>query len=157
MDELACENAISELEEQNKERGINVDYHTDKGNPQLYETGHKLTGYPLIYGEFNNWKPQRMYTIEELCYIVDTSKPDVIKNLKKSNYLRQSVEKPEDMNQKEREEYNYRIKSIMERYSRMKNWRKILGSTLRYKKPFLANAEALLMQNPTVKISKMDE
>lgn len=33
MDELACENVISELEDSNEERGISIDYHEDKGNP----------------------------------------------------------------------------------------------------------------------------
>jgi len=53
--------------------------------------------------------------------------------------------------------YNDRVKGLMTKYNRMKNWRKLLGSTLRYKKPFLANAEALLMIDENIKISKMDD
>ena len=39
----------------------------------------------------------------------------------------------------------------------MKNWRKLLGSSLRYKKPYLANAEALLFGKDDVNIAKMDD
>lgn len=98
-----------------------------------------------------------MYTIEELCYILDSQKPDIIANLKKANYMSPNVQTPADMNPKERAMYDDRILGIMERYNRMKNWRKLLGSTLKYKAPFLANAEALLMQKPDANISKMDE
>lgn len=157
IDEMACENAVFELECRNQERGIKVDYHADRGNPQLHESGHKMTGYPLIYGEFNNWKPQRMYTIEELCYILDPERPDVIQSMKKGNYLRQTVNTREEMNSKERAIYEDRIKSIMTKYSRMRNWRKLLGTTLRYRKPFLANSEALLLINEHLSISKVDE
>ena len=141
----------------NRQRGISVDYHADAGNPQLYEAAHKLAGFPLIYGDFNNWKPQRMYTIEELCYILDSSKPDILGNLKKSRYVKQNVQTVDDMNKKERAMYDDRVKSLMTNYSRMHNWRKLLGMTLKYKRPFMANAEALLLSNPSVKISKMDE
>ena len=98
-----------------------------------------------------------MYTIEELCYIMDSEKPDIIKNLKRSNFVRESVEKVEDMNDKERAYYNENMYGLLSKYHRMKNWRKLLGSSLRYKRPFLANAEALLIGNDEVNIAKMDE
>ena len=53
--------------------------------------------------------------------------------------------------------YNDRVKVVLRKYSKMKNWRKLLGSTLRYKRPFLANAEALLLGHTDVNIAKMDE
>ena len=76
-----------------------MDYHKHRGNPQLREKGHALIGYPQIYGEFNNWKPQRMYTIEELCYIVDAQRPDVLKDLKKANFVSEMVERVEDLSE----------------------------------------------------------
>lgn len=88
---MAYENQLWELENRNKALGIKVDFNSTNGNPQLHEKGHKLIGFPLIYGEFNNWVPQRMYTIEELCYIMDSEKPDIIKNLRRSNYVREEV------------------------------------------------------------------
>ena len=57
----------------------------------------------------------------------------------------------------EKEHYDDRIQGLMTRYHRMKNWRKLLGSSLRYKRPFLGNAEALLIGNEDVNIAKMDE
>jgi len=116
-----------------------------------------LIGFPFVYGEFNNWVPQRMYTIEELCFIMDSEKPDIIKNLKRSNYRREEVEKVDEMNEKERIFYNEHMYGILSKYHRMKNWRKLLGSSLRYKRPYLANAEALLIGNQDVNIAKMDE
>ena len=79
IDEMAYENQLFELEERNKKLGIKVDYYESGGNPQLHEKGHKAIGFPHIYGDFNNWKPRRMYTIEEFCYIMDTKKPDIAK------------------------------------------------------------------------------
>jgi len=50
------------------------------------------------------------------------------------------------------------MKMLMNKYHKMKNWRKLLGIHGRYKRPFLANAEALLMSNDkSVNIAKMDE
>ena len=116
-----------------------------------------MIGFPLVYGEFNNWIPQRMYTIEELCFIMDTNKPDIIKNLRRSNFVRENIDKVEDMNEKERAHYSEHMYGLLSKYHRMKNWRKLLGSCLRYKKPYLANAEALLIGNEEVNIAKMDE
>ena len=61
------------------------------------------------------------------------------------------------MNEKEKAFYDERMKGLLSKYNRMKNWRKLLGSTLRYKRPFLANAEALILDNEGVNIAKMDE
>lgn len=49
------------------------------------------------------------------------------------------------------------MKGLMSKYNRIKNWRKLLGSTLRYKKPFLANSEALAVGNDNINIAKIDE
>ena len=157
IDELVYENQLFELEARNEALGITVDYHKHRGNPQLREKGHALVGYPQIYGEFNNWKPQRMYTVEELCYIMDAQRPDVLKDLKKGNFVSEMVERVEDLSEKERALYDERIKALMTKYSRLKNWRKLLGSSLRYKAPFLANAEALLMAHEELNIAKMAE
>lgn len=96
-----------------------MDFNSQSGNPQLHEKGHKLLGFPLVYGDFNNWIPQRMYTIEELCYLMDTEKPDIIKNLKRSKYVREEVEKPEDMNEREKVFYNEHMFNILSKYRRM--------------------------------------
>ena len=61
------------------------------------------------------------------------------------------------MNERERSIYDERMQGLLSKYHRMKNWRKLLGSALRYKRPFLANAEALLIGNEDVNIAKMDE
>ena len=71
--------------------------------------------------------------------------------------MRDEVQKVEDMNDRERTYYAENMYGLMSKYHRMKNWRKLLGSSLRYKKPFLANAEALLLGNEEVNIAKMDE
>lgn len=63
----------------------------------------------------------------------------------------------EDLDETEMALYNDRVKVVLRKYSKMKNWRKLLGSTLRYKRPFLANAEALLLGHTDVNIAKMDE
>ena len=98
-----------------------------------------------------------MYTVEELCYIMDDQKPDIIAQLKKGNFCSEMVEKVEDMTERERAYYDERMQGRLAKYHRMKNWRKLLGSSLRYKRPFLANAEALLIGNEEVNIAKMDE
>ena len=98
-----------------------------------------------------------MYTIEEFCYMIDKEKPDILKNLKKGNFVNEMVESVKDMNEKEKAMYDERMKGLLSKYNRMKNWRKLLGSALRYKKPYLANTEALLLENEGVNIAKMDE
>jgi len=86
IDEIAYENQLFEIEKRCENLGIKIDYLANDGNPQLPQQarGHLQIGYPYVYGEFNNWKPQRMYTIEEFCYLVDPVRPDFIKNLKRS-------------------------------------------------------------------------
>ena len=118
---------------------------------------NKFAGYPYIYGEWNNFKPQRMYTVEELCYMLDKEKTDVIEFLKKFNLVNQMVQKPEDMNEKELGFYNSKLMESMKRYKIMKKWRQILAQALRYEKPFLANPEALLVANPNEDIKLLDE
>lgn len=97
-----------------------------------------------------------MFTIEEFCYIIDETKPDIIKNLKKGNFVNEMVNTVKDMNDQEKKLYNDHMKGLMSKYNRIKNWRKTLGSTLRYKKPFLANSEALAVGND-INIAKIDE
>ena len=67
------------------------------------------------------------------------------------------AESVKDLNETEKLLYDDRMKGLLGKYSKMKNWRKLLGSTLRYKRPFLVNAEALLLGHTDVNISKMDE
>ena len=86
-----------------------------------------------------------MYTIEELCYLVDKDRPNIISDLKKAKFISPMVEKVADMNDREKRRYYDKKKSLFTKYSKIKNWRKNLGSNLRYKKPFLANSEALLL------------
>ena len=88
---------------------------------------------------------------------MDSDKPDIIKQLKRSRQIRDSVVTVDDMNEKEKSYYSEHVSGLMNKYRRMKNWRKLLGSSLRYKRPFLANAEALLIGNEEVNIAKMDE
>ena len=116
-----------------------------------------MIGFPYIYGDHSNWKPQRMYTIEEFCYIMDKNRPNILQNLKKGNFVREEVTDPDQMNNKERARYDENMKTLMNKYHKMKNWRKLLGINCRYKRPFLANAEALLIGSEGVNIAKMDE
>lgn len=88
---------------------------------------------------------------------MDSEKPDIIKNLKRTKFIRETVMSVDDMNDKEKAYYRDHLHGLMSKYHRMKNWRKLLGSSLRYKRPFLANAEALLIGNEEVNIAKMDE
>ena len=53
--------------------------------------------------------------------------------------------------------YDEHMKVLMQKYHKMRNWRKLLGGCLRYSKPFLANAEALIQGNERVNIAKIDE
>lgn len=92
IDEMAYENQLFEIEERNSQLGITIDFLANEGNPQLHEQGHKAIGYPYVYNEYNNWKPQRMYTIEEFCYIMDKNRPNILKNLKRGNFVREEVE-----------------------------------------------------------------
>ena len=57
-----------------------------------------MIGFPYIYGDHNNWKPQRMYTIEEFCYIMDKNRPNILQNLQKGNFVREEVTNPDQMN-----------------------------------------------------------
>ena len=43
-----------------------------------------------------------MFTLEEFCYILDSSKPNIIENLKRGNYINDMVETVADMKPKER-------------------------------------------------------
>ena len=89
--------------------------------------------------------------------MMDSEKPDIIKRLKQSGFIRESVVGISDLNTEEKALYQEHLFRLMSKYHRMKNWRKLLGSSLRYKRPFLANAEALLIGNEEVNIAKMDE
>ena len=71
--------------------------------------------------------------------------------------MREEVTSPDQLNEKERARYDENMKILMNKYHKMKNWRKLLGLHSRYKRPFLANAEALLMGSEGVNIAKMDE
>lgn len=88
---------------------------------------------------------------------MDSDKPDIIKNLKRTSLIRDTVMSVDEMNDKEKIHHRDQLHGLMAKYHRMKNWRKLLGSSLRYKRPFLANAEALLIGNEKVNIAKMDE
>ena len=105
-DDLAYENQLYEIESKNKERGIKIDYYKDDHRPQKYPNVNKFAGYPYVYGEWNNFRPQRMYTIEELCFIMDNDKPDILKYLKKYKLIQENIEKPEQMNEKELMRYH---------------------------------------------------
>ena len=71
--------------------------------------------------------------------------------------MREEVTCTEELNEKEKARYDENMKTLMNKYHKMKNWRKLLGIHCRYKKPFLANAEALIMGREDVNIAKMDE
>ena len=98
-----------------------------------------------------------MYTIEEFCFIMDKKKPDILGNLKQGRFVGENINTRDEMNEKEKGHYDDRMKTLMNKYHKIKNWRKVLGTNARYKKPFLANAEALLMDNRSVNLAKMDE
>ena len=61
------------------------------------------------------------------------------------------------MNRSEKAYYTEHMHGLLSKYRRIKNWRKLLGSSMRYKKPFLANAEALLIGHEDLNIAKIDE
>ena len=46
---------------------------------------------------------------------------------------------------------------MIKKYNTMKKWRKLLGKTLRFEKPFLANPEALLIGNAQDDVKLLDE
>ena len=98
-----------------------------------------------------------MYTIEEFCYMMDKDRPNILKNLQTARSIREDIKYASQMNKNERKRYDEKMKTLMNRYHKMKNWRKLLGINCRYKRPFLANAEALLIGREGVNIAKMDE
>ena len=67
--------------------------------------------------------------------------------MKRSNLIGKNVEKVDDMNKEERGLYDEKMKYLLSKYSRMKNWRKLLGTAIKYTRPFLGNAEALVLNN----------
>ena len=81
-----------------------------------------------------------MFTIEEFCYIMDDEKPDIIKELKKRRKVREKVEKEAEMNEMEKKIFNEHLVGLLGKYRKMKNWRKLLGTKLMFKRPYLANA-----------------
>ncbi len=98
-----------------------------------------------------------MYTIEELCYLIDQLKPDILKNLKKGNFISQMAETVKDLNVTERALYDDHMNGMMSKYSKTKNWRKLLGSNLQYKRPFLVNSEAITLENDQINLVKLSE
>ena len=67
---MAYDNSVKQIEDRNKDSGFDPDF---SKNTEGY------LGAPYIYGNWHNWRPQKMYTIEELCFMVDKSKPNMIK------------------------------------------------------------------------------
>ena len=67
------------------------------------------------------------------------------------------AESEKDLNVTERALYDDHMNGVMSKYSKIKNWRKLLGSNLRYKRPFLANSEAIALENNDINLVKLSE
>ena len=118
VDEIIFENQLYEIEHRNKEDGIEIDMYAEgKHGPQLYKNALKPSGFPLAYGEWNNWRPQRMYTIEEFCHLMDDDKPDIIGQLKKQKLVRKYCNDVSEMDEVERGYYNEKMYRLMKGYS----------------------------------------
>ena len=96
-------------------------------------------------------------TIEELCYVLDDEKIDVLEFLKNVNLCESDRTGPEQMGARELLMYNSKLLKEMKKYNTIRKWRKILGHNLKYRKPFLANPEALLTGNRFEDLKLLDE
>ena len=46
----------------------------------------------MIYGQFTNWKPQRMFEVREYCDRINLDKPDIFAVCKKEKIIPEGVE-----------------------------------------------------------------
>lgn len=67
------------------------------------------TKFPLIYGEFTNWKPKRMFEIKEFCDRVDQQKPDIYELCKGKELFHAASEGLDDLSKLELETYQQEI------------------------------------------------
>ena len=89
FDEVDFENQIYEIQKRNKEGGYVSDMFAEgKHGPQLHFKTQKYAGFPLAYGDWNNWRPQRMFSLEEFCHLMDPGRFDVLAQLKKQKLVR---------------------------------------------------------------------
>jgi hypothetical protein len=60
---------------------------------------------PLIYGQFTNWQPKTMFSLEEYCQTIDSEAYDVIEQMQYDEKCRKEVKTVNDMNDEELAEY----------------------------------------------------
>ena len=60
---------------------------------------------PIIYGNFNNWRGQKMYRVEDLCYILDRHGVNILDRVKTNRACRQECKTTEDLNNEEKIHY----------------------------------------------------
>mmetsp|Transcript_33921 Transcript_33921/g.52236 ORF Transcript_33921/g.52236 Transcript_33921/m.52236 type:complete len:183 (+) Transcript_33921:179-727(+) len=94
---------------------------------------------PMIFGEFTNWRPKRMFDIKEFCDRIDLDKPDFFKKMQDSDLLDGDVKTVDDLKPKEREEYDLEVEAHYEKYG--EKWKEVVKEFMKYQKPNLVNAD----------------
>ena len=83
-----------------------------------------------------------MYRVEDLCFLLDKNKPDLVKEMWKRHKVRKEVETPDQMNEKEKiiylQAYN---KYTRQNYATRKAWRKCLADSTFFKEPALVDLD----------------
>ena len=73
-------------------------------NPREDDLPQNDLSHPLIYGQFTNWKPRRMFEIREFCDRINNYKPNIFAQCQRDYKIREECETIEDL---EPEEFEY--------------------------------------------------
>jgi len=101
--------------------------------------GSKGKEHPMIYGQFTNWEPRRMFEIREYCDLVNEDKPDIFEMCKKAKILPSTASTIEHLEAEELIKYQEEVKFYYDSYKIV--WKDIIQKYMKYKKPSLINAE----------------
>ena len=81
-------------------------------------------GSPTIYGEFTDWKPQKMREIREYCEKINSDKPDIFELCKERFLIPDKYDKIEELPEKEKETYAREVTAYYDSYKKI--WKHII-------------------------------
>ena len=93
---------------------------------------------PLIYGQFTNWEPKRMFDMREFCERINQDKPDIFEMCRTKKLIDEDVRSVEKLNEEDRISYEREVRFYYNSYRKI--WKDIVQKYMKYKKPHLVNA-----------------
>ena len=79
---------------------------------------------PVIYGQFTNWQPRRMFEIREICDALNKDRPNIWELCKTNFMIPDSAKELKDLTEKQRAAYEQEVKFYFDSY--FKVWKDTL-------------------------------